>query len=518
MNLYQPQLLYLDAGQQLDRLAEIRDKLIAAPATEATLILVRDAIDDLVVALSSNATPADPSTATHQITQIARLEQIRDFLGNIRTYTDSLELLLTSLNGYVDGLETLLGTANTTQSAIAGFVDQLEGFVDGIEPRLDTIAGNQSTAINRLPTGLTSSGRFKTEALAKTIAKKFRDDFSGTVLDPAKWTVVQTGAGQSISVGSSNLTIATGVTANAETIIRSIDTYTIPFRVFAISMISQRIVNQEFYIEIVDASGTHYARWIFDGTSATAGRIQVANNGDSLGVSPISILSTATQIIWEIDTSNDEINFYQRSTDTNTIRGGNGAARTRQIPDPTLEYYVQIRAKNLGTAPVSNTNFIFDSISIQDIETLTTEVIAGRGGGGGNQAIPVTGSGGGSLLVANSSTLPLFVADVQSNTIEFASPLTANQSLQGTSRDSAGLRNVVRGWVFTDQNGTLFADQSTDNSTYRQTYSFSITGNASQVTPYEFKLLARYWRLRYANGAVAQTTMQVIATQFNIGA
>lgn len=157
MTLYQPQLLYLDAGQQVDRLIEIRDKLIAAPATEETLADIFVGIQNLLselqlkanldevqeVSLETIPLAEGAATATNQTTQITTLGQIRDRLEEIRTYTDSLELLLTSLNGYVDGLETLLGTANTTQSAIAGFVDQLEGFVDGIEPKLDAIVTNQ---------------------------------------------------------------------------------------------------------------------------------------------------------------------------------------------------------------------------------------------------------------------------------------------------------------------------------------------------------------------------------------
>jgi hypothetical protein len=186
MSLYSPSIIITGSEEQLERLTEIRDKLIVSPATEATLAEVSARIQELITELQLKANgneaqpitgivavsnfpasqsfdgdvtvtnfpttqaisgtvavsnqPTDLATATLQTTQIARLEQIRDFLGDIRTYTDSLELLLTSLNGYVDGLETLLGTANTTQSAIAGFVDQLEGYTDGLE-------GNQATQI-----------------------------------------------------------------------------------------------------------------------------------------------------------------------------------------------------------------------------------------------------------------------------------------------------------------------------------------------------------------------------------
>lgn len=83
--------------------------------------------------------PTTSATSANQVLHNTKLDEIKTKLEDIRTYTDNLELLITSLNEYVDGLETLLSTANFTQSSIAGFVDQLEGFVDGIEPKFDTL-------------------------------------------------------------------------------------------------------------------------------------------------------------------------------------------------------------------------------------------------------------------------------------------------------------------------------------------------------------------------------------------
>jgi hypothetical protein len=139
----------------LTKLEEIRNKIIISPATETTLNQVVTQLQLLLAELRIKADlsetqlisgpvtitnlPIDPPTAALQNTQILRLEAIRDYLADIKGYTDSLELLLASLNSYVDGLETLLGTANTTQSAISGFVDNLESYTDGIESKLDNL-------------------------------------------------------------------------------------------------------------------------------------------------------------------------------------------------------------------------------------------------------------------------------------------------------------------------------------------------------------------------------------------
>ena len=95
--------------------------------------------------------------------------------------------------------------------------------------------------------------------------------------------------------------------------------------------------------------------------------------------------------------------------------------------------------------------------------------------------------------------------------------MAASTTNTATSRD-ANAKNTVRGLVFTDVAGTLFVDQSIDNSTWIQTQSFSISGNTVQAALFEFKLTLRFYRLRYTNGPTAQTSLRIISSQFNIGA
>ena len=56
-------------------------------------------------------------------------------LTNINTNVDNLE-------SYTDGLETLISSTNTLLTSIAGYVDQLEGYTDGIEGLLTSIRDN----------------------------------------------------------------------------------------------------------------------------------------------------------------------------------------------------------------------------------------------------------------------------------------------------------------------------------------------------------------------------------------
>lgn len=102
----------------------------------------------------------DPSPGT--TTLLGRLKAIADAVtaqagyvdglealaGTLNGYVDTLETLQTSTNsslatlaGYVDGLETLLGTTNTSLATLAGYMDGVEGLQATTNTALATLAG-----------------------------------------------------------------------------------------------------------------------------------------------------------------------------------------------------------------------------------------------------------------------------------------------------------------------------------------------------------------------------------------
>lgn len=346
--------------------------------------------------------------------------------------------------------------------------------------------------------------------------RRWREDFAGSALSSA-WEVVQQGAGQTIGVANSELVVGAGIIVNAQTIIRSINTFKIPFRVFAVLKLSQRIANQEFYLEIIDASGLHSAAWQFDQATPNNAKIFATNAGSSSGNTYYTTPSVSTAIysIFEIDLGTEEINFYPRNVD-NVAGKSTGQTRSRQIPDPSLDYYLQIRCKNLATAPASNTSFIFDSIVVQETEEFTAEISGGRGGGNINESIPVAITTG-SVSVQNAGGSSLLVADVQTFATEIALPMSANSTQTTAGKDGLN-RNVGRGWVFTNVPGTLYIEQSFDNTVWRVYKQVDVPGDAVFVKEFEFKIVGRYYRFRYVNGVTAQTVMQLINTLFGIGA
>lgn len=351
----------------------------------------------------------------------------------------------------------------------------------------------------------------------KSMQTKWRAGFTGTELNPNKWDIKQIGEGQSISVVNGELQINTGVVANAETIITSKQEFTVPMRTMMNVKLSQRIANQEFYVELVstdketgEPTSHSTAGWLFDGISATKAKY-IVNGGDQpVLVSPENtVSSTATAgSIFEIEPTADEAWFFSRTIDTTAGRAYS-FVRHSQIPDPNRKYKLQIRVKNLATAPISNTVFGSQFVSVSDYAELTAEITAGRGSSVGGQAIATMPAGGtlttvSTVTTANSRNAGLWYAETSTN-------LPANQIFTGTARatgtSSAVNYSKIRVRVYSATAGTLYIDQAKSSTTtdYRCPDGHSFEVQAGQCIMVEVPVLAYYARIRFQNGAVAHT-------------
>lgn len=106
---------------------------------------------------------------------VATLTAIAALIGEVQASPTSNSLLdrlkaistlITATNGYVDGLETLVGSTNTLLTTQNGYLDQLEGYVDGLEtltgavnetaPASDTASSGQNGRLQRIAQRLTS--------------------------------------------------------------------------------------------------------------------------------------------------------------------------------------------------------------------------------------------------------------------------------------------------------------------------------------------------------------------------
>ena len=312
---------------------------------------------------------------------------------------------------------------------------------------------------------------------------KLREDFAGSSLN-ANWTVVALGSGHSINVTNSQLELATGTTVNTETIIRSTKTFRIPLQVAFIARLSQRIANQEFYLEFIDNTGQHYTRWMFDGTENQLAKIVSSNANTVNGPNTISIYPSSAFRLFYIRNLVDETLFINRDLDQ-ISRQNLQYQIYRLLPDPNRDYYIQIRARNLTTAPSSSTTFYIDAVVVHDWYTLTTEVTSGQ--------------------------VSLDRAQQGINLLKFftetETPLGANVTFIGQPRDLAGQYGYFRALVFADQAGTLNFEQSMNGTVWTTVKTTSVTANQGLVD--QVQVAARYVRIRYVNGGTAQNTFRL---------
>jgi len=107
--------------------------------------------------------------------------------------------------------------------------------------------------------------------------KIFRSTFSKTLssIDSDYFTTISSGSGQTVSQSSGNLVITTGTTVNSETIVRSKSEFTGNIISKVQTILSQRIANQSFFVELVDVIGDNLAASASSSTSLT---VTIPNN------------------------------------------------------------------------------------------------------------------------------------------------------------------------------------------------------------------------------------------------
>lgn len=118
---------------------------------------------------------------------------------------------------------------------------------------------------------------------SKVLASNWDNDF---------WSTIRLGSGMAISQSSGNGVITAGTTANSETIVRSKKNFTGSFLVRAQTLLSQRIINQNFVVELTDVIGDNLT---LTAISATSCSVTIPNNpftsenvGQSLNIGAIS--------------------------------------------------------------------------------------------------------------------------------------------------------------------------------------------------------------------------------------
>lgn len=244
--------------------------------------------------------------------------------------------------------------------------------------------------------------------------KKYRREFNDPTL--AEWDVV-TGSGMTVNVSGGNLVVTTGTTTGSTTTLTAKTSFQPPFNAAFGFRISQKIAQNEFYLEMVAENSdgtldeTVVAAWRISGTDTTTtsmGRTEVRNGGASR-LQSANLGSHATQTtdsFYEITIEADEVWFHSRTADATVSRAASNVRNT-VAPDPNRRYRPRIRIVN-GTAPASTTTLTVSAVTVVDFTEIQTSVQGGAGATAAGQGIPVVPVTGATIgLTTGNSITPI---------------------------------------------------------------------------------------------------------------
>jgi hypothetical protein len=341
-----------------------------------------------------------------------------------------------------------------------------------------------------------------------------RFEFLGDTL-PTEWNIIQQGAGQTITVANSVLTIGTGTTANAVTKIRMTRPISLKAIARTIAKLTQRIANQTFQVGITNAAETTYAYFQWSGTTNTVVSAISANGGVANAAANVTTAATTGYGVYDLAAEVEQC-FWNYVVANASTRKTGVIMRDQNIPEPGEEYFVQINVINGPTAPASNTNFDIDAIMVEDLTMLGVEILRASGESNPASAMPVYNAGGviDTLSTCNTVTTvtTAFVAPKTVNYADSSTALAASATFTGVSRDSGAtpLYTDMLAFALSNVAGTVQVEQSTDNTNWVLTDSMAVSANTPTKMP--ASLVARYARVKYINGATAQTSFTLWST------
>ena len=375
----------------------------------------------------------------------------------------------------------------------------------------------------KLPTAIVDMPMDVTPSLpVRNSPQKFNDSsFSqvGSGLLTSDFTQIRAGAGMTVSQSAGNLVIATGTTANAEFVARGVILVNGSHTLKEITTISQRIANNNFYIELVDVIGDGLPYNIVNTTTVdvtkSAHGFTAQNVGQRMdlcalssggvpmegviasipdantirftvagypasgsgtlsltGYNKIELLytgTTATNVSfntrrkgWQNTAVTAAINTAASghlatiNTDggisslaDKTLAAGNALLdRTSwdtNIPQPEVNLYVQIRAKNGTAAPASTTTWTIGMVRVEDYISSQVSIVATKQQSL-NNSLPVR------VLSAPSTTV--------SGSVTVSGTVTANQGTLvagGTTNTIINSAASTNGTVVKGSAGTVYS-------------------------------------------------------------
>lgn len=166
------------------------------------------------------------------------------------------------------------------------------------ETTLAALNTKAATAIVDLPTQNTPALPIRQAPM-----KYFDVSFSqvGAGLLSPEFTLIRTGTGQTVNQSNGGLVITAGTTANAETVIRSVASFNGALTLKHVITLSQRILQNNFTVELVDVLGDNLAYNIVNTTTVDVTLnnhgFTAANVGQTIDLVALSSVGTPVQAV-----------------------------------------------------------------------------------------------------------------------------------------------------------------------------------------------------------------------------
>ena len=321
------------------------------------------------------------------------------------------------------------------------------------------------------------------------------------------WEIVTRGAGQSLTPSSGTLRIDAGVGANEVFTLRC-NTSCSP-RAFLrwTVLVSQRITNQDIYLELSTRDGQTRASYRLNGTNSNTALLEVVKAGFMYSA-PSQSLAASSSVLQHLDIIADiEAVFFGSS---NVNAGSAKATGMVDVSIPTQDdvLYPVLRIVNGATAPATNTTITLHSVTLEDLTAVAVDQCFQAGLASGASALPMRMQGG---SVDSVSTVGAVGIKISSYT-ETTTNLTSGQTFTGPSRDiTSGMQSsMFTGFCYADVSGTLYVEESIDGSAFYPMQQIPVP--AGVAVKFENKMHSRYARVRYVNGVTAQTTFRISST------
>lgn len=157
------------------------------------------------------------------------------------------------------------------------------------EATLAAMSAKLSTASTTMPLDTTPATPVR-QAPLKFVETSYA--YVGSGIDTTEEQLIATGSGQAISRSAGNLVITSGTTANSETVIRSLFPVNGALTFKSVNTLSQRIANNNFFVELVDVIGDGLSYTIVNTTTVnvtkTAHGLTAANVGQRMDICAIT--------------------------------------------------------------------------------------------------------------------------------------------------------------------------------------------------------------------------------------